>query len=153
MSQRNKNLANILRSSSLNLPDGMPSVWIGKLKGSKRIERCYGQDFFSEVISWSANLPIKHFFCGGKEGVPKELKIACENKFNNRNCVGTFSPPFREMTHGEFVSLAEAINASGAHVVWIGMSTPKQEMFAKRLSEYVNVRFIITQRVYGPLSS
>jgi N-acetylglucosaminyldiphosphoundecaprenol N-acetyl-beta-D-mannosaminyltransferase len=133
-----------LRGFFLNLPDGMPGVFFGRRKGAKNMQRCYGPDVFREVIKRSANLPINHFLCGGKDGVAEELKLVCLNRFGNSRCVGTFSPPFREMTHEEFVSLGEAINTSGADIVWVGMSTPKQELFARKLAGYISVHFIIT---------
>ncbi|MCS6796775.1 MAG: WecB/TagA/CpsF family glycosyltransferase, partial [Raineya sp.] len=57
---------------------------------------------------------------------------------------GTFCPPFREMTEKEIQDLAQKIQVSSADVVWIGLSTPKQEKFAYRLARFVNCHFIIT---------
>ena len=134
----------ILSEFYFNLPDGMPGVWIGRLKGAKQMERCYGPDFFKAVIQQSADQPIKHFFCGGKEGVADKLQISCAENFQNFNVVGTYSPPFSEMTEAEFTKLGKRINNSRADIVWIGLSTPKQEKFAYKLRNYTNVHFIVT---------
>ncbi|GAB4033639.1 WecB/TagA/CpsF family glycosyltransferase [Spirosoma jeollabukense] len=134
----------VLDSFYWNLPDGMPGVWIGKLKGAKRMTRCYGPDFFREVLRESAQSSIKHFFCGGQDGVADELKAAVGRKFGNYQVVGTFCPPFREMADDEFQSLANRIMDAGTNIVWIGLSTPKQERFARRLAQYVDVNFIVT---------
>ncbi len=133
-----------LQNFYLNLPDGMPGVWVGRLKGAKQMARCYGPDIFEAVMTRSAGTMIGHFFCGGKEGVAEELKEACGSHFGNNQVVGTFSPPFREMTGDELQDLGNRINSSGAQIVWIGLSTPKQEVFARRLAEYTNVCLIIT---------
>jgi N-acetylglucosaminyldiphosphoundecaprenol N-acetyl-beta-D-mannosaminyltransferase len=143
-SKKNPGFKETLKSFYINLPDGMPGVWIGKFKGRKKMERCYGPDLFMEVIKSTADKDIKHFLCGGKEGVAAELKEVCIEKFNNPNIAGTYSPPFREMTDEEFAKLGEKINSTGADIVWIGISTPKQELFAKRLSRFTKVHFIIT---------
>ncbi len=127
-----------------NLPDGMPGVWVGRLKGARQMTRCYGPDFFKQVFEQSAGTEITHFLCGGKEGVAEELKAAVGRKFNNQRIVGTFCPPFREMSDEEFKTLAEVIDRSGASIVWIGLSTPKQERFARRLSQFASVHFIAT---------
>ena len=134
----------VLDSFYWNLPDGMPGVWIGKLKGAKQMTRCYGPDFFRFVFEDSAARPINHFLCGGQEGVAQELKVAVSRKFGNDQVVGTFCPPFREMTDDEFRALVETINQAGANIVWIGLSTPKQERFARRLAQWTNVNFIVT---------
>ena len=134
----------VLDSFHWNLPDGMPGVWVGKLKGATQMTRCYGPDFFRDVFEGSAATPINHFLCGGQEGVADELKAAVGRKFGNYRVVGTFCPPFREMSDNEFRQLAQTINQSGANIVWIGLSTPKQERFARRLAQWTHVNFIVT---------
>lgn len=135
---------NVLQSCYLNLPDGMPGVWVGKLKGKKSMERCYGPDFFKAVIEKSGSHPINHFFCGGKPGIADELKTVCEHSMENKHITGTFSPPFGPMTDNELAELGKTITAAQTHILWIGLSTPKQELFATRIARFVNVRFIIT---------
>ena len=142
--RKDKNFRSILNSFFANLPDGMPGVWIGRLKGAKEMKRCYGPDIFREVIIKTSQLRIKHYFCGGKEGIAEELKKVCEEKYCNHNIVGTYSPPFREMTDDELKELAARINYLNTNIVWIGLSTPKQEIFAYRLSKFTKVNFICT---------
>ena len=141
---KNPAFKNILHQFYLNLPDGMPTVWVGRLKGAKEMKRCYGPDFFMETIKASAKLPINHFFCGGKEGVAEQLRSHCAVRFSNNRVVGIFSPPFREMTDKEMAELAQSINQTEASIVWIGLSTPKQEQFALRLAQFTQTKFIIT---------
>jgi len=86
--------SHILQSFFLNLPDGMPAVWVGRLKGARAMQRCYGPDFFAQVMLASRALPIKHFFCGGKEGVAEALRVICQTRFGNLNVVGVYSPLF-----------------------------------------------------------
>ncbi|RMH48626.1 MAG: glycosyltransferase, partial [Gammaproteobacteria bacterium] len=126
----------LLESFYLNLPDGKPAVWIGRWKGAHAMQRCYGPDFFAAVMEATASLPVRHFFCGGKEGVADRLREAVAEKFGNRNVVGTHCPPFRPLTDDEFAALGAEIDAVGAHVVWIGISTPKQERFAADLARH-----------------
>jgi N-acetylglucosaminyldiphosphoundecaprenol N-acetyl-beta-D-mannosaminyltransferase len=142
--QSHTEFKNLLNSFYLNLPDGMPGVWIGRLKGANEMQRCYGPDFFAELIKSSNDTSIKHFFCGGKEGVAEELKNICNQKFSNNNIVGTYSPPFRDMADDEMKELADEINSKEVNIIWIGLSTPKQEIFAERLSEFTEVDFICT---------
>jgi N-acetylglucosaminyldiphosphoundecaprenol N-acetyl-beta-D-mannosaminyltransferase len=134
----------ILNDFYINLPDGMPNVWVGWLRGASKMQRCPGPDFFASLMKGSSDKPIQHFFCGGKEGVAAELKKTCENKFGNHKVVGVYSPPFREMTDEEMSLLGQEIIKSKADIVWIGLSTPKQERFATRLKSFTKAHFIIT---------
>ena len=133
----------ILNNFHINLPDGMPTVWVGRLKGANGMQRCYGPDFFMNTMKASAKLPIKHFFCGGKEGVADQLKQNSFKRFGNSQVVGTFCPPFREMSDAEMNDLGQTISATKSDIVWIGMSCPKQEKFAYRLAKYTNTHFIV----------
>jgi N-acetylglucosaminyldiphosphoundecaprenol N-acetyl-beta-D-mannosaminyltransferase len=134
----------VLKAFAINLPDGMPVVWLARLKGAQGIERCYGPDFFRDVLVATASMEVRHFFCGGKEGIAEELRRAAEVRFGNRNCVGTYCPPFCEMSETEWENLVKAIRVTNPHIVWVGLSTPKQELFARELSGRVKVHFIIT---------
>jgi len=128
----------------LILSDGIPGVWVGRIKGARSIQRYYGPDFFKELMAASRTIPMRHFLCGGKESVAEQLRAVCEKKFGNPNVVGCFTPPFREMSDEEYLQLAEQINSLEVDIVWIGISTPKQERFAVRLAQYTQVHFICT---------
>ncbi len=134
----------ILSSFYLNLPDGMPLVWWGRLKGYTTMDRCYGPDFFAAIMQATSRLEVAHFFCGGKQGVAEELKQAVELKSGNKNVTGTYSPPFSPMQEKDWGNLVNKINESAAQIIWIGLSTPKQERFAYELAKRVKVRYIIT---------
>ena len=142
--KKNQDFYSILSGFYINLPDGMPSVWIGKIKGATRMKRCYGPDFFKEFIMRSAPYNIKHYFCGGKDGVAEMLKISVEKKFGNKKIIGCFSPPFREMSEKEYIELGREITNLNTDIVWIGLSTPKQERFAQKLTKFTKAHFIIT---------
>lgn len=137
-------LKTILTGFYMNLPDGKPTVWVGKLKGAQKMQHCPGPVFFESLMRYTADKPINHFFCGGKEGVADELKVSCSTNFANNHVVGTFCPPFRQMSDAEMTDLGKMIEDSGAEVLWIGISTPKQEKFAWRLRNFTRVKFIIT---------
>ncbi len=134
----------ILRQFYWNLPDGMPLVWWGRSKGYSQMDRCYGPDFFAGLMQATSSMEVAHFFCGGKPGVAEELKTATELKWGNRKVTGAYSPPFSPMQETDWAELVSKIKQSKAQVIWIGLSTPKQEKFAFELSKRVKVKFIIT---------
>jgi N-acetylglucosaminyldiphosphoundecaprenol N-acetyl-beta-D-mannosaminyltransferase len=142
MARRNPDFREILHAYFWNLPDGVPSVWILKLKGAKKANRCSGPDFFKRIIQETSNLPVRHFLCGGAEGTADLLKIECE-KWGNHQIVGTFSPPFKPYERADYKELATRINESKADIVWIGLGAPKQIYFSNELAKYTNVHFIV----------
>lgn len=142
--QNHPEFRELLRRFDVVLPDGMSSVWVGRLKGARAMERCYGPAFFAEVLRVSAGEPLHHFLCGGEEGVADTLKTVCAERFGNERVVGTHCPPFRPLTSDEYDRLAQDIDDAGADIVWIGISTPKQERFAAELAEYTRAQYIVT---------
>ncbi|MFM7645530.1 MAG: WecB/TagA/CpsF family glycosyltransferase [Sphingomonadales bacterium] len=135
---------NVLRSFYLNLPDGMPLVWLARVKGFSTAGRCYGPDVFGTLLQRTASLPYSHFFCGGKPGVADELVQNAIRTWKGVTIAGTYCPPFRTLSDEELGTLAEQINKSATSIVWIGLSTPKQEVFAARLAPLLQSKLIIT---------
>ena len=119
----------ILNGTFLNTPDGMPMVWYGKLNKNRVIERVYGPDLMLRICAGSAERGIKHFFFGGNVGVADQLRDRLVERFPGLEVVGTYTPPFRPLTEEEDLEVRDLINESGAHCVWVGLSTPKQEKF------------------------
>ncbi len=141
---RDPGFRRVLDSFYLNLADGMPAVWVSRLKGDRQIKRCYGPDFFEAVMVASASSEIRHYLCGGKEGIAEELQRVCAERFGNSNVVGVYCPPFRELSDAEISALANDINKRNVDIVWIGLSTPKQEQLAYRLAQCTEVQFLCT---------
>jgi N-acetylglucosaminyldiphosphoundecaprenol N-acetyl-beta-D-mannosaminyltransferase len=119
----------ICNGSFLSLPDGLPLVWIARRsKGAKKIKsNTRGTTFFYKFIEQTAGKNYKHFFYGGKEGVAEQLKKVFEEKFPQVKIVGTYCPPFRELSREEDRKVCDMINASGADIIWVGLGAPKQE--------------------------
>jgi len=127
--QRDPALRGILNGALLNTPDGMPMVWTGRLHGFREMRRVYGPDLMNLVCDWSRQKNYTHFFYGGAEGVAAELQRRLTAKFPGLKVVGTYTPPFRPLNAGEEAELIGTINALKPDMIWVGLSTPKQEKF------------------------
>jgi N-acetylglucosaminyldiphosphoundecaprenol N-acetyl-beta-D-mannosaminyltransferase len=119
----------ILNRAFLNTPDGMPLVWLGRLLVEKTMSRVYGPDLMLDVFDWSRKSGCRHFFYGGQPGVPEELKQRLEERFPGVDICGCYSPPFRPLNEQEEKDLQEKIAALRPDIIWVGLSTPKQEKF------------------------
>ena len=132
--QADENFKAILNSAFLCTPDGMPMVWAGKHAGHREMRRVYGPDLMLDVCAWSEASGAKHFFYGGADGVAELLAQKLKEKFPKLQVAGTFTPPFRALNADEEKSLAEQVRAVQPDVLWVGLSTPKQEKF---MAEYL----------------
>ena len=124
----------ILNGAFLCTPDGMPMVWAGKLAGHREMRRVYGPDLMLDVCAWSETSGCRHFFYGGADGVAELLAQKLKAKFPKLEVAGIFTPPFRALNAAEEIKLAEQIRAARPDILWVGLSTPKQEKF---MAEYL----------------
>src|SRR5437867_810062 len=127
--QNDPEFKDILNRSLLTVPDGMPTVWVGKLVGFKSMKRVFGPDLMVEVCARSVRNGYTHFLYGGAPGVAKQLKCALLSRFPGINVVGTYTPPFRPLNEAEFRELKDMIGELNPDFFWVGLSTPKQERF------------------------
>jgi N-acetylglucosaminyldiphosphoundecaprenol N-acetyl-beta-D-mannosaminyltransferase len=126
-SQRDAELLRIHNASGLTTADGMPLVWAGRFAGVAEVERVYGPDLMLEVCQAGIGPGWRHFFYGGGEGVAELLSRQLARRFPGLQVSGRFCPPFRPLTGDEDAEVVAAINAARPDIVWVGLSTPKQE--------------------------
>jgi N-acetylglucosaminyldiphosphoundecaprenol N-acetyl-beta-D-mannosaminyltransferase len=80
-----------------------------------------------EMTAVSGRRGYRQFYYGGDVGVAEKLKEILSGSVPGLQVAGTFCPPFREMTPAEDRVIVDTINAARPHIVWVGLSTPKQE--------------------------
>ncbi len=126
-SQKDDTLRGIHNAAGMVTPDGMPLVWLSRLRGQRTVDRVYGPDLMAEVCDKMRERGCRHFLYGGNTGVAEKLADALRARFPGIEIAGTYTPPFRALTDEEDAAVVEMINDSGADIVWVGLSTPKQE--------------------------
>lgn len=124
----------ILNGAFLNTTDGMPLVWLGRHHTGLAVERVYGPDLMLTMFEKTRDVPFRHFFYGGAPGVAELLKTKLEARFPGVQIVGTCTPPFRPLNEAEETDLAAQLGEAKPDLMWVGLSTPKQERF---MAEYL----------------
>ena len=124
--QADKNLRFIINSARMTLADGMPVFWIGRLKGAKARRVC-GSDFFSGVMEDPRSRNLRHYFYGGLPESTLLLVNRVKEKVGGGALAGSHCPPFREPGAREVKSVLKRIQDAKPDVIWVGLSTPKQE--------------------------
>ncbi len=117
----------ILNGASIATPDGMPVVWAMRSLGVRGQQRVYGPTLMLEVCRDAAMHGHKIFLYGSSPQCLERLQANLEDKFPTIDIVDAYSPPFRPLTPQEDAEIVERIQASGAEIVFVGISTPKQE--------------------------
>src|SRR5271167_293357 len=129
---RDPRLKEIHNAADLVVPDGMPLVWLGRRHGYPLRRRVYGPEFM-ETFCRTTGARYRHFFYGGGPGIAEQLAANLQRRYGI-GVAGIYAPPFRSLTEEEEDEVAELVRATAPDLLWVGLSTPKQErwMHAQR---------------------
>jgi N-acetylglucosaminyldiphosphoundecaprenol N-acetyl-beta-D-mannosaminyltransferase len=111
--------------------DGMPLAWLGRLLGFGTIGRVYGPDLMAGIFARAELRRLRHFFYGSTPVVTDKLVTALTTRFGEFNLVGVYSPPIRPMGSVEEDEVISRIRDAQPDIIWVGLSTPKQEVWLR----------------------
>lgn len=141
--QRDPALKTILADALVNAPDGMPTAWMGRLQGFRTMQRVFGPDLMLEIMGSTEFCDVVHFFCGGEDGVAEKLRDEMLRRFPWVKIAGTHAPPFRPMTTEDERELLDKIRILQPDIIWVGLSTPKQERFMARYLPLLDTKLMV----------
>lgn len=121
--------SHVVRDADLATPDGAPVAWFLRCLGFAGQERINGPDLMWKYCAIAAQRDEAIYLYGGLPETLKGLQANLHEQFPGLRVVGAYSPPFRPLTEVEDTAVVEAINDSGASVVWVGLGCPKQEIW------------------------
>jgi N-acetylglucosaminyldiphosphoundecaprenol N-acetyl-beta-D-mannosaminyltransferase len=117
----------IMNAADLVTPDGMPRVWALRWSGIADATRVYGPDLTGVLLREAEASGVAVAFYGGSEEALERLVETVEARYPRLRIAYQWSPPFRPLTEEEDERETRRINESGAGLVFVGLSTPKQE--------------------------
>jgi len=139
---RDRSVARALANAAIRLPDGAPTVWVGRRQGHRTMDHVTGPAIMRQVLSRREFAGYSHFFYGGKAGVAEELASTMRRQFPWIRVSGTYTPPFRDLTFDEESELVARINDARSDIIWVGISTPRQDLFMQRMIPRFNTRLM-----------
>jgi N-acetylglucosaminyldiphosphoundecaprenol N-acetyl-beta-D-mannosaminyltransferase len=132
-SQKSSAFRDAINATDLAATDGMPLVWLCRLKGAKKARRVYGPDTMLALCERGVALGWRHYFYGGTEDELSGLVERLQRSYPGIVIAGTHSPPFRALSDEEKQEDEERINAAEPDLVWVGLGNPRQELW---MTEY-----------------
>jgi N-acetylglucosaminyldiphosphoundecaprenol N-acetyl-beta-D-mannosaminyltransferase len=114
--------------------DGIGLVLAARMS-NRELPRLHGPDLMLKCCEYGLERKWRHYFYGGKEGVPELLSENLAGRFPGLIIAGTYSPPFRPLTPEEDVELIQRINGASPDIVWVGLGLLKQERW---IDEHLN---------------
>ncbi|MDP9052700.1 MAG: WecB/TagA/CpsF family glycosyltransferase [Acidobacteriota bacterium] len=116
-----------LNDADIATPDGMPVVWALRSFGATEQRRVYGPTLMLRLCEAAARRGSGIFLYGGRPEVLPQLRQRLSAKVPGLKIAGMYSPPFRPLSSEEDAEIIRMIRESGADLIFVGISTPKQE--------------------------
>lgn len=138
VSREDADFRQILDQADLVIADGMPLVWVGRLHGHAHMKRrACGPELF-EAFCRETGSKYRHFFYGGAPGVADLVAKSLQERYRIQ-IAGTYCPPFRPLTMGEELEVEALVANAAPDVLWVGLSTPKQEKWMYQYRDRMRV--------------
>lgn len=119
----------VINEADMATPDGAPIAWMLRRLGFKGQARINGPDLMWRYCKQAAQSAEPIYLYGGTLQTLDLLQRRLLEHFPTLKIVGAYSPPFRPLSEDEDATVVEAINDSGAKIVWVSLGCPKQEIW------------------------
>jgi N-acetylglucosaminyldiphosphoundecaprenol N-acetyl-beta-D-mannosaminyltransferase len=140
---KNPELKTILNSTDLWVPDGIAPVWVARCKGFSDAQRTPGAEIMKAFFELANEQGFSSFFYGDTEKTLADLKDKVEQNYPGHKIVGTFSPPFRQLTQKEDEQVINMINDARPDILWVALGMPKQDRWIFEHKEKLKVPLAI----------
>ena len=134
-----------LVDSNWLIPDGIGLVFGLRALGFKCDQRIAGYDIFYELsVRMNCSGGKKVFFLGSTQETLNKIVQKYNLNFPKIEVVGTLSPPFKNCFEDEDKkAILQAVNSSGADVLWVGLSSPKQDIWMHENSKLLSAKLAL----------
>lgn len=119
------------------VPDGMPLVWVGRLSGYTRTRRIYGPDFMRHVCALAERKGYRIGLYGSEKKVIHALVRNLLNTYPKLRIVAAISPTQQETGTRSVQEEINALQTSTPDIVFVGLGTPKQEVWMDTHNKHV----------------
>jgi len=119
----------VINHADLITPDGMPLVWMLRMKGIKDQTRVYGPTLMLHVLERAEKEHIPVGFYGSDDKTLNKLVSRLRERFPSLLVAYVFSPPFRNLDNREDTEIIKEITDSNTRILFVGLGCPKQELW------------------------
>jgi len=136
--QKDNNLRKIINNCDLINSDGMAVVWSSKILGKPLKERVAGIDLFFKLIEEATYNKWKVYFLGAEEKVINKVVRKFKIIYPELTIVGHRNGYWNNDKEVTYI-----IKESKPDILFIGISSPKKEIFLSRHLREINVPFVM----------
>ncbi len=138
--QNSTDFIEVYQKAALIVADGMPLIWAAKWLKTPLRERVTGADLLPALCEAAAKRGLSIFLLGAPEGVGVQAAQNLQQRYAGLKVAGVYSPPFgfeRDPRQNELI--IKLLNDSKADIVFVGLGSPKQEVWMAQEQKRLNV--------------
>lgn len=137
--RRDPVLRRAVRGCGLVVADGQAVVWASRLLRAPLPERVAGIDLFLRLLAAAQDQGLSVYFLGARPAVVEQTVRRARARFPALKVAGHRDGYFGD---GEQHAVAQAVAASGADLLFLGMTSPKKEIFTAAHGERTGARVV-----------
>ena len=137
--RRDPRLAEAVSGCDLVLADGQAVVWAARILRTPLPERVAGIDLFLRLLAEAERGGIPVYLLGAKQSVLDLMLQQIAPRFPDLPVAGSRNGYFEDTEQG---AIADAIADSGAQLLFLGMTSPKKEIFTAGYGRRSGVRVV-----------
>jgi N-acetylglucosaminyldiphosphoundecaprenol N-acetyl-beta-D-mannosaminyltransferase len=138
--QKDVALRKSIAESDIINADGQAVVWASKFLGEPLPERVAGIDLMERLVAMAHEEGLKIFFLGAQESVLSEVVSKYKLKYSNSIVAGYRNGYF---SHQEDGQVALQIAQSGAHILFVAITSPRKEIFLNQYKDLMKIPFVM----------
>lgn len=128
--QSNDHFRKVTNEADLVLADGTPLVWSSHFLGCPLPQRVAGPDLMEHFCHVGNEKRYRFYLLGSTVKVLQTLENIIHERWPNLCVAGSFAPPMSEtFSDKEDSETVYRINESKPDVLWVGLSSPKQDLW------------------------
>ncbi|MEV6677883.1 WecB/TagA/CpsF family glycosyltransferase [Streptomyces erythrochromogenes] len=137
--RRDPALAEAVAGCDLVLADGQAVVWAGRVLGVRLPERVAGIDLFMRLLAAAEVADIPVYLLGARQDVLEMMLGQISERFPKLRVAGSRNGYFGDSEQEE---IADSVADSGARLLFLGMTSPKKEIFTAGYGKRTGARVV-----------
>ncbi len=139
VAQRNPEFRQTLNQADLAVADGMPLVWLSRLKGMPLAQRVAGVDLFTECCQVAADEDRGVFLLGAAPGVAERAAANLQERYPGLRVVGIYAPPVGPLSQAEDEHIVGLIRDAAPDFLFVALGAPRQDVWISEHRELLDV--------------
>jgi N-acetylglucosaminyldiphosphoundecaprenol N-acetyl-beta-D-mannosaminyltransferase len=130
-SQSDPEVRAVLCETAVNIADGAPVVWAGRLVGHREASRVAGADLVPLLMSRAAEHGLRVFFLGGEDGSAFDAAERLRDAHPALD-VTVMEPPLAALDQMDDRAILDQVESAAPHLLLVALGHPKQEKWIYR---------------------